>query len=186
MSTAPTTQIPPRQQWAVAPEPERRRSRWLIMLAVALVALAVAALGVAIAAFLSVPAVGPTGPRGAVGPQGPPGAQGAPGARGAAGAAGAPGTIKAAQVISGAVMVSAADPPVGTVLVATTSCPAGSILLGGGAQVSAPGAADRHVELRSSFPMSGAKGWRAIGMVTAPLGAGQTMTLRPYALCGTP
>ena len=55
--------------------------------------------------------------------------------------------------------------------------------LGGGAQVSAPGLSSKSVALRSSYPTS-TNGWRAVGSVIAPLGAGEQMTVRPYVLCG--
>ena len=75
-------------------------------------------------------------------------------------------------------------PGVGTVLVAKTTCPAGKILLSGGAQVSAPGVlADRNVELRSSFPFSTTQ-WQTVAIVTGRLGTGVVMTMRPYVVCG--
>jgi hypothetical protein len=51
--------------------------------------------------------------------------------------------------------------------------------------VFAANAADRNVELRSSFPFN-TKVWETIGQVTGPLGAGDTMTLQPYVICGAP
>lgn len=166
---------------------ERRDARRLALAAGALLA-ALSALGVSLWALESVPAAGPAGPRGATGPQGLGGPQGIPGVQGKTGASGPTGpagTIKSTQVIAASRLTSAPNPGVGTVLVATTSCPNGSILLGGGAQLSAPGAADQRIELRSSYPMPDGKGWRTIGMVTAPLGVGQTMTMRPFVECGT-
>ena len=141
---------------------------------------------------------GPQGPAGATGPagakgatgltglQGPAGATGATGARGpagATGATGASGTVIASTTTSGTPALSAIDPPVGTNVTATASCPQGAIALGGGAQVSAPGLASKSVALRSSYPTS-SNGWRAVGTVIAPLGAGEQMTVRPYVLCG--
>ncbi|MGH9047665.1 MAG: hypothetical protein ACRDVW_10185, partial [Acidimicrobiales bacterium] len=73
---------------------------------------------------------------------------------------------------------------VGTVVVAETSCPKGQVLLSGGAEVSAPGLADRNVLLRSSFPIS-ATTWQAVGMVIKPLAQGDKMTMRPFVMCGT-
>ncbi len=46
-----------------------------------------------------------------------------------------------------------------------------------------PGAADRNVVLRSSFPVAG-QGWQAIAMVIKPLGMGNAMTMRAFVLCG--
>ncbi len=157
-------------------------------------AIALAGVGIGAAALATMPGTssGPAGPRGA---QGPPGPAGPVGARGEPGTAGAPGpagprgpagTIAATKVISATAVVSAPDPPVGTVLVATTSCPPKTVLLDGGAQVYANGVvADRNVELRSSFPLT-TSSWRTVAMVTAPLGAGHSMTLQPYVVCGTP
>lgn len=130
-------------------------------------------------------AQGPAGPRGATGlagKQGPAGPEGAAGARGPVGATGANGTIVASTAVSGTPVLSAIDPPVGTAVTATATCPQGGIVLGGGAQVSAPGTAVKDVVLRSSLPT--ANGWRATGSVIAPLGAADQMSVRPYVLCG--
>ena len=80
-------------------------------------------------------------------------------------------------------MLSAIDAPVGTSVTATATCPQGQFALGGGAQVSASGPSNRSVTLRSSYPTS-TNGWRAVGSVIAPLGAGEQMTVHPYVLCG--
>jgi hypothetical protein len=78
------------------------------------------------------------------------------------------------------------NPATGTVLVAKTSCPAGSLLLTGSAQVTAPGViADRNVQLRTSIPLS-ANVWETVAIVTAPLGQGVAMGMKPYVVCGTP
>ncbi len=150
-----------------------------------------AGLGVGAWSLAAQPAQGPAGPQGAVGPQGPAGPQGAvgpqgaPGPRGATGQPGPAGTILAAKRIAASVMTSVADPPVGTVLVARTSCPKGEVLLSGGAEVAAPGPADRNVILRSSYPLSSTT-WLTVGMVMKPLGKGNAMTMRPFVMCGTP
>ena len=79
---------------------------------------------------------------------------------------------------------SAPNPPAGTVVVTDTSCPSGQVLLSGGARVSAPGVVgDRNVELRASFPLNSTT-WQAVGMVTGPLGNGNSMTVKPYVVCG--
>ena len=138
---------------------------------------------------------GPQGPAGATGPagakgatgltgvQGPAGATGARGPAGATGATGASGTVVASTTTSGTPVLSAIDAPVGTAVTATATCPQGQFALGGGAQVSAPGLSNKSVALRSSYPTS-TNGWRAVGSVIAPLGAGEQMTVRPYVLCG--
>jgi hypothetical protein len=77
---------------------------------------------------------------------------------------------------------SALDPPIGTTLTATDSCPAGDVLLAGGAQVSALGGANK-VALRPSVPL-GSNTWQTVAVVLQPLGMGQKATLRPYVLCG--
>lgn len=101
--------------------------------------------------------------------------QGSPGAR----------RLGLLTAVSPTATVSAPNPPVGTVLVAQTTCPPGTVLLTGGAQVFAPGVLpDRNVELRSSAPLN-ATTWQTVGEVTGPLGAGNPMTLKPYVLCGT-
>jgi hypothetical protein len=131
-------------------------------------------------------AKGATGLTGLQGPAGAAGAAGATGARGPAGATGstgASGTVVASTTMSGTPVLSAVDPPVGTSITATTSCPQGEFALGGGAQVSAPSLASQNVVLRSSYPTS-TNGWRAVGSVIAPLGTGEQMTVRPYVLCG--
>jgi hypothetical protein len=154
-------------------------------------ALGLAGIGLGVSALTSVPNTGPTGATGAQGQPGPTGLTGATGAtglRGATGPQGVPGpagTIKATQLVSPTALVSAPDPALWTTLVATTSCPSGTVLLAGGAQVWAVGAADRNVELRSSFPLTKTS-WRTVAWVTGPLGVGNTMTLKPYVLCGTP
>jgi hypothetical protein len=151
-------------------------------------ALGLAGIGLGVSALTSVPNSGPTGATGAQGVPGLQGATGPTGPRGATGAQGVPGppgTIKATELVSPTAIVSAPDPALWTSLVATTSCPSGMVLLSGGAQVFAPGAADRNVELRSSFPLTKTS-WRTVAWVTGPLGVGNTMTLKPYVLCGAP
>jgi hypothetical protein len=72
----------------------------------------------------------------------------------------------------------------GSILTATTSCPAGKVLLGGGGRVYVTGSPNSaSVELRSSYPLNVAA-WRTVAVVARPLGPGQTMTLQPYVICG--
>jgi hypothetical protein len=151
-----------------AAETGQRRRVWPTALLVGALALGAAGLGVGIYSLVHTPAevVGPIGPRGATGATGPQGIVGAQGPAGAVGPAGV------------------AQPPVGTELVAKTACPAGQVLMGGGAQLSTSnpaGAGD--VALHTSFP-SDAKTWEVVAVVTATLGAGQTMSVKPYVLCG--
>ena len=134
-------------------------------------------------------AIGKQGPAGTIGPAGKTGATGKTGLTGTAGplgqtgATGPAGTIASSAAISGATMVSVPNPPVGTTLTATTSCPAGQVLLSGGAQVSAPGSSDNDVALRSSFPLN-SHSWESVGLVTGTLGVAQTMRLKPFVVCG--
>lgn len=161
-------------------------SRALVVALVAAIVVGLAGVGLGQAALLRTPTqvVGPQGPRGQRGPAGVRGPAGTPGPAGPAGKAGPAGTVKKVEVVRPSPDVSAPDPPVGAVLVGRAACPPHTVLLGGGAQVSAPGViADRNVELRSSFPLS-SKEWQVVAQVTGPLGKGTSMTLTPYLLCG--
>ena len=189
LSSAPTAEIL-RHPEGATPESSRGAPapKWVAPFVVAALALGLAGLGVGAYALAHTPTKtigprGPVGPRGAAGAQGP---QGAAGARGATGPTGPPGTVTATSIVANAAVNSPPDPAVGTVLVAKTSCPAGKVLLSGGAQVSAPGInADRNVELRSSYPLSTSE-WQTVAIVTGSLGAGGVMTMRPYVVCGSP
>ncbi len=185
MSNPPTTQVPTTQEPAGAWNGKGQR-KWVAPVVVGALVIGLAGLGVGAYALATMPAKtsgpqGPTGPRGATGPEGP---QGVPGPKGAAGAAGPAGTLSDTSIVAATALTSAPNPPVGTVLVAKTTCPAGHILLSGGAQVSAPGVqADRNVELRSSFPLNKTH-WQTVAIVTGPLGAGVKMTMKPFVMCG--
>lgn len=163
--------------------------RWIAPVVIAALVVGLAGLGVGAYAVATTPAKtsgpqGPAGQTGAVGPQGQQGVPGAKGATGAAGATGPAGALAATSIVASTALKSAPDPAVGTVLVAKTSCPAGKILLSGGAQVSAPGVlADRNVELRASFPFSTTQ-WQTVSIVTGSLGVGVVMTMKPYVVCG--
>jgi Collagen triple helix repeat (20 copies) len=131
-------------------------------------------------------AAGPAGPRGATGQtgkQGPPGPAGPAGARGTQGPAGQIGTVVASTPVSGPAVLSVIDPPAGTALTASASCPVGQILLGGGAQITGSAAVEKNVVLRSSYPMS-SNVWRTVAVVMAPLGISDQVSLHPYVLCG--
>ena len=179
MSNPSTSEIPTQQ-----PAEDKERG-WIVPVVIGALVIALAGLGVGVYALATMPAEtsgprGPAGPQGATGPQGP---QGVPGAKGEAGPAG---TIADTSVVAATALTSPPNPAVGTVLVAKTSCPAGHVLLSGGAQVSAPGVqADRNVELRSSYPLNKEQ-WQTVAIVTGPLGAGVSMTMKPFVMCGVP
>ncbi len=182
MLTAPMPATPP-----VSPGPsETTAPRWVVPVVVGALVIGLAGLGTGAYAVTTMPAKtsgpqGPAGVRGAMGPQGP---QGVPGATGQSGPVGPAGTIATTSILSSTALTSATNPAAGTVLVARTSCPAGKVLLSGGAQVYAPGAqADRNVVLRSSFPLSTTQ-WQTVALVTGLLGAGASMTMKPYVVCG--
>lgn len=183
-SDSSTTQLP----GGTAHSNAKRQPKWVVPVVIVSLVIGAAGLGVGAYAVATTPAKtsGPQGPTGASGGAGPRGPQGIQGVAGPTGPAGAPGTIAATSIFSSTSIKSAPDPAVGTVLVAKTSCPAGKILLNGGAQVNAPGVeADRNVTLRSSFPINSTK-WQTVAIVTGPLGAGVVMTMTPYVVCGEP
>ena len=158
--------------------------KWIKPVVIGASVLSLASVGVAAYAVATQPATasGPQGPQGAPGPQGAQGAQGPQGPEGKQGPAG----LARTTVHRGTSIVSVADPPVGTVLEAKTTVPAGDVLLSGGAQVSAPGTlADRNVALRESFPLNDTT-WETVAIVTGPLGPGVKMTLTPYVIYGVP
>src|ERR1035441_7284077 len=160
--------------------------RWVVPTVIGALVIGLAGLGVGVYALVKMPAKtsGPTGAVGATGKQCVPGAAGAAGAAGATGPPGPKGTIATTSVVTATTLSSAADAPVGTVLVAKTVCPTGKILLGGGAQVSASSAAaNQYVVLSSSFPLSEST-WQSDAIVTGPLGAGVTMSMKPFVVCG--
>jgi hypothetical protein len=156
-------------------------ARWATGLAVAALVAGLAGVGLGVAALVNTPDKGPSG---TAGPQGPAGPAGPAGPTGPAGPAGPPGSVGPTSVVSATAVTTAPDAPAGTTLQTNTSCPTGKVLLGGGAQVSAPGPADQNVTLRSSFPLN-ATTWQTVALVTGPLGAGVTMTMTPYVLCGS-
>ena len=162
--------------------------RWVVPTVIGALVIGLAGLGVGAYALVKMPAKtsGPTGAVGATGKQGVPGPAGPAGPAGAAGTPGPKGTIATTSVVAATTLSSAADAPVGTVLVAKTVCPTGKILLSGGAQVSASSAAaNQYVVLSSSFPLSESI-WQSDAIVTGPLGAGVTMSMKPFVVCGAP
>ena len=127
---------------------------------------------------------GAAGPAGPEGPQGPAGADGTDGAQGAAGADGAPGP-SGSTLVSGTTVTSAGGANVGTQVIATATCAAGKLVLGGGALVTTTetGSNVKRAGLVSSYPTA-ADTWTAIGMVTdSKLGGGETISVTAYALC---
>jgi len=159
--------------------------RWVLPIVIISVFLGLVGIGVGVAALsASGPGVnGGIGPPGPAGAQGAIGAQGIPGPAGPQGLQGPAGNISSSQVISTTAVVSQPDPPVGTTLVAKTTCPTGSLLMSGGARVAAPGAADSYVSLRSSFPLNSTT-WETVAITSGSLGMGNSMTLQPFILCG--
>jgi hypothetical protein len=166
-----------------APTTAEKWPRWVVPVAIAAVVLGLAGVGIGAYAVATTPAK-TSGPQGPTGPQGTPGAQGLQGPKGEPGPVGPAGTITATSISTSTAITTSPGAPVGTVLTANTSCPGGKVLLSGGAEVSASsGGADRDVELRSSFPSSTTE-WQTVAVVTRPLGAGVSMTLKPFVVCG--
>ncbi len=159
--------------------------KWVLPALIIALVLGLAGLGVGIYAVAMTPAK-TSGPPGPAGPQGATGAQGPQGAKGDTGPVGPAGTIDATSIVASTAVTSSPDAAVGTVLVAETSCPVGKLLLSGGAEVTSSSTqADRDVELRSSFPFSKTQ-WQTVAVVTHTLGAGVSMTMKPYVVCGEP
>lgn len=125
---------------------------------------------------------GPQGAQGDPGVQGPPGSVGPAGPTGPAGATGPAGPA-GSQRVPGTPVTSAVNAPQNTLVTATASCPAGKVLLGGGAHVTTTATQKSRALLVSSYASS-ATVWTAIGVVgTGSLGSGNTMTVTAYALC---
>jgi hypothetical protein len=97
--------------------------------------------------------------------------------------AGPNGTTIVSTPVAGPVVFSGVDPAVGTAITATASCPAGQVLLGGGANVTGVGQAAKNVMLRSSYPVT-SSAWRTVDVVMAPLGGSGQVSVHPYVLCG--
>ncbi len=68
---------------------------------------------------------------------------------------------------------------------AFANCPAGTLVVGGGAQVfmSGAGVVNGPVAIKKSFPDKEMDGWAATAEAMGPLPAGQTWFLNAYALC---
>lgn len=78
-------------------------------------------------------------------------------------------------------MTSVGSAGPGTQVTSTATCPAGKVLLGGGALVTTTAAKER-VSLTSSYPSSTTT-WTAIATVENDLGGTATMSVTAYALC---
>jgi hypothetical protein len=75
--------------------------------------------------------------------------------------------------------------PAGTTVTGTVDCPAGRVLLGGGATATTNQTSNSaRFALQSSAPVD-ADTWRGIAVVTTTLAGGQAVTVRPYAICTT-
>jgi hypothetical protein len=69
------------------------------------------------------------------------------------------------------------------VVTATATCPAGKVVLGGGANVTTTAAQKERAQLVGSYPSS-ATTWTAVGVVSiSNLGTGHRMTVIAYVLC---
>lgn len=140
--------------------------------------------------------MGPQGPQGDVGPQGPMGPQGEKGPQGDVGAQGPQGPVgpmgpmgnqgipgpSGSMLVMGPAMATAVGAVKGTAATSVASCPAGHVLLGGGAQVTTTAPDMSKVGLTSSYPSSVAA-WTATGVIFSALGGLNTMTATAYALC---
>jgi hypothetical protein len=80
-------------------------------------------------------------------------------------------------------VTSAANAARHTLVTATATCPAGKVVLGGGATITTTAAQKDRAVLVTSYP-SATNIWTAIGVVAdANLGPNQTMTVTAYVLC---
>jgi hypothetical protein len=171
---------------AAQPRPPSSTSlpRWALPALIGAIVLGLAGLGTGIYAIAKTPTKvsGPVGSTGATGPAGPPGATGPAGPTGPIGPAGAVGTSMTTSIVTSPALATAVNPPVGTQLTAKVDCPVGTIVLSGGAEVSASGAHQK-VAIASSFPVSTTT-WEVVSVVLARLPTSVAMTMTPFALCG--
>lgn len=124
---------------------------------------------------------GLTGATGLTGLQGSQGVQGNPGPTGATGPSGPPGP-SGSTLVTGATQNSVSAAAIGTQVTATASCAAGSVLLGGGAQVTTNDGGANKVEVQASYPSSTTT-WTAVGVTSSSLAVNRTMSVTAYALC---
>jgi hypothetical protein len=112
-------------------------------------------------------------------------------------------------VVAGRPVSAGPDTPAGTTVSAVAKCPSGTVLLGGGGQVTAPVDQGGHGEagtattattrttpaaaapalgsthLVASYPASSSS-WKVSGAAGATLAGGRALTVTAYALCGRP
>jgi hypothetical protein len=99
------------------------------------------------------------------------------------GPAGATGPT-ASQVVTGTPQSTADDPSLGDTVAATATCPAGTVLLGGGGTViNDEAGSPQKTVLVKTYPSSGTV-WTAVGVVTGNLPTAK-MTVQAYAICST-
>jgi Collagen triple helix repeat (20 copies) len=129
---------------------------------------------------------GPQGPAGQAGPQGLVGPQGAQGPIGPAGATGPPGPTSSQIANDGGVTRSAAAGNTnGLSFSDTASCPAGRVLLGGGARLTSTATYANglsRVDLLESYA-SGATTWTATMVIRQNFVAASNATITAYAIC---
>ncbi|HRH31389.1 MAG TPA: hypothetical protein PK950_01865 [Candidatus Paceibacterota bacterium] len=127
---------------------------------------------------------GETGDKGPTGDKGERGEQGLPGPAGSGGS----GETLAVMRVMGTTSVYT-EPSSGTgvssagaQVFSTATCPEGSFILGGGAEVTTSDTGKEKVVLAASYP-SDVYNWQATAAEVADLVAGKTMTLTAYAIC---
>lgn len=126
---------------------------------------------------------GPAGPQGVAGPQGPQGDTGPQGPQGAVGPAGPTDSVVVND--GGNTRSAAAGNAQGTQHSDTASCPAGEVLLGGGAYLTstAPYASGlSRVDIVASYP-TGSTTWTATMLVRTSFAAASNATITAYAVC---
>lgn len=132
---------------------------------------------------------GPAGTDGGIGPQGPPGPTGAAGPTGLQGVIGPQGPVgpTASQIANGDGVTRAGTSgnTAGVAVSDTASCPAGTVILGGGARLSSTAtfaAGINRVNLVESYPAS-ASTWTATMVIRTAFAATSNATITAYAVC---
>jgi hypothetical protein len=126
------------------------------------------------------------GATGATGSQGPAGAAGPAGAQGATGATGPTGPTSTQIVVGAAAPTGGNNNAIGTLTgVSTATCPAGKVLLGGGALAANASSGTGVAAVFSSRPASGSSttAWEATAVVTRAETAGGHISVTAYAVC---
>jgi hypothetical protein len=197
----------------------RRRFAPVALAAAALLALAASGTALGVAVSTSPGPTGRIGPQGVPGPRGPQGVQGPVGPEGRQGPGGAPGVqgkqgpigpqgiagpvgpkggLTSSATTVGTPTKLAGPLPAGTVFSARATCPAGTIVLSGGGDVTVapstvmgstttavPPAALGKVVLVGSLPAN-SHAWKLNAVTTSVIPLGQTAVATAYVLCGTP